>query len=450
MPLLGSFWDAVRDPLLLFERCTRQGGDGTLLRFGPYRYLVLHTPEGIHRVLVENARAYHKSPNYRGLKLVLGNGLITSEGEFWKRQRKLAQPAFHRERLALLAGAMVEDTAAMLEGWDAEGDGAFDLHAAMMKLTLRIVGHTLFSTDVQGDAEAVGRAFGVAIHRANDEATAIVHLPVWVPTPRNLRFRSAMAVLDGMVHRIIAERRAMAEAERPKDLLTMLMEARDDAGAGMSDGQLRDEVLSLVGAGHETTANALTWTFHVLGDHPEAAQRIAHEALDAFGERAPTMEDLPRLGYTRRVVEECMRLYPPVWALERIAVEDDVVCGVRVPKGTLVGVTPWCLHRDPRYWPDPERFDPERFTPEAVAARPRYAYLPFGAGPRVCIGNNFAMMEAQLLLAMIARRYHCERAPLHRVALDPSVTLRPRDGLPMVRRRRTPRAVAARWTAARA
>jgi cytochrome P450 len=435
LPFLGSILD-TRDPITLFERAARFGGDASLMRFGPYRYLVVNAHEGVRRVLVENVKAYPKSPSYRGLRLVLGNGLITSEGEFWKRQRKLAQPAFHRERLAHLAAAMVSDTDEMLASWRREGDRRFDLHDEMMKLTLRIVGHTLFSTDVMEDAGAVGAAFNVAIHRANDEATALVHLPMWVPLPTNVRFRRAMTVLDSLVHRIIAERRALPEAKHPHDLLAMLMSARDDDGAGMSDLQLRDEVMSIVGAGHETTANALSWTLHLLGDHQDVAARVAAEAEAAFGDRTPTVDDVPKLTLTRRVVEESMRVYPPVWGIERIASEDDVVCGLRVPKGTLIGIIPWCIHRDPRYWADPERFDPDRFLPDAVEARPRYAYLPFGAGPRVCIGNSFAMMEAQLLLAMMMRAFHFERAPWHRVRLDASVTLRPKDGLPMVRRAR--------------
>ncbi|MDO9021121.1 MAG: cytochrome P450 [Deltaproteobacteria bacterium] len=435
-PLLGNLRDARRDPILLFERLARLGGDLAALRFGPYGYLVLQGPDAVRHVLVENARAYQKSPSYRGLRMILGNGLITSEGEFWKRQRKLAQPAFHRERLGALADAMVSDTADMLAQWRREGDRGFDLHDAMMHLTLRIVGHALFSTDVQGDAGAVGAAFAVAIERANEEAVSLVHLPTWLPLPGNARFHGAMKTLDALVHRIIGERRAMPEEKHPRDLLSMLMSARDDEGAGMSDAQLRDEVMSIVGAGHETTANALAWTFHVLGDHPEAAARVAAEAQAAFGERTPTMDDCRALPYTKRVVEEAMRLYPPVWGLERIAIEDDVVGDVRVPKGTLVGVIPWCIHRDPRWWPDPERFDPDRFLPAAVEARPRYAYLPFGAGPRVCIGNSFALMEAQLALAMIAREYRLERAPWHRAVLDASVTLRPKGGMPMVRRRR--------------
>jgi cytochrome P450 len=243
-----------------------------------------------------------------------------------------------------------------------------------------------------------------------------------------------MKVLNGLVHRIISERRALPEARRPNDLLSMLMSARDDDGAGMSDEQLRDEVMSLVGAGHETTANALTWTLYLLGDHQDVATRVAAEARAVFGGRSPTIEDLPALSYARRVVEESMRLYPPVWGIERIASEDDVVSGIRVPRGTLTGIIPWCIHRDPRYWNDPERFDPDRFLPDAVEARPRYAYLPFGAGPRVCIGNSFAMMEAQLLLAMMMERFRFERAPWHRVQLDASVTLRPKDGLRLVRR----------------
>ena len=437
VPILGSLPDVARDPIRLFERAADLGGDAALLRFGPYRYLVLHTPEGVRHVLVENAKAYLKSPSYRGLKLVLGNGLVTSEGAFWKRQRKLAQPAFHRERLAALADTMVRGTADMIAQWEREGDMTFDLHDAMMRLTLRIVSRTLFSTDVEGNAGAVGAAFKIAIHRANDEATSVLHLPIWLPLPKNVRFRRALRTLDTLVHRIIADRRALPESERPEDLLSMFMSARDDEdGAGMSDQQLRDEVMTIVGAGHETTANALAWTFYSLGDHPEIAERVSQEARETLGERAPTVEDLPRLAFTKRVLEEAMRLYPPAWSIERLAAEDDLVHGIRVPKGTVVGIMPWCIHRDPRFWPDPQRFDPDRFLPEAVAARPRYAYLPFGAGPRVCIGNGFAMMETQLLLAMIARRFHFERAPWHRVELDPSVTLRPKDGLRMVRRTR--------------
>ncbi len=435
-PFAGSFFDARRDPLELFERAARHGGDAACLRFGPYRYLTLHSPEAIRHVFVENARAYHKSPSYRGLKMVLGNGLITSEGDFWKRQRRLAQPAFHREGLTGFVDAMVRDTQDMLDGWRRDGDGAFDLHDAMMRLTLRIVGHTLFSTDVQADAGAVGAAFAVAIKRADDESVALINLPTWLPLPSNRRFRKALATLDGLVHRIIGERRAMPEAERPADLLSMLMAAKDDDGAGMSDAQLRDEVMSMVGAGHETTANALAWTFHLLGDHAEVADRVADEARAACGDRAPTLGDLPKLTYTKRVVEESMRLRPPVWVMERVAIEDDVVCGIRVAKGTLIGASPWCLHRDPRHWSDPERFDPDRFLPEAVEARARYTYLPFGAGPRVCIGNGFAMMEAQLLLAMIAREHRLERAPWHTVKAEATITLRPKDGMTMIRRRR--------------
>ena len=437
VPIAGSFFDARRDPLELFDRAARHGGDGACLRFGPYRYLLLHSPEAIRHVFVENARAYHKSPSYRGLAMVLGNGLITSEGDFWKRQRRLAQPAFHRERLAGFVEAMVRDTRDMLDGWRRDGDGPFDLHDDMMRLTLRIVGHTLFSTDVQADAGAVGAAFAVALERANDESISLVNVPTWLPLPGNRRFKKALATLDGLVHRIIAERRALPEGGRPNDLLSMLMAARDDDGAGMSDGQLRDEVMSLVGAGHETTANALAWTFHLLGDHAEVAERVADEARAVCGDRVPALGDLPKLEYTKRVVEESMRLRPPVWVMERVAIEDDVVRGIRVPKGTLLAAAPWCLHRDPRHWSDPERFDPERFLPEAVEARGRYTYLPFGAGPRVCIGNGFAMMEAQLLLAMIAREHRLERAPWRAVTPDPSITLRPKGGMTMIRRRRS-------------
>ena len=438
LPFVGNIFDVWKDPLRLFTRTVAEHGDIVAMRFGPFRYWLLNEPEAIHHVLVDNNKNYTKSRNYQGLKRVLGEGLVTSEGEFWRRQRRLAQPAFHKEKLAGFARTMAEDTAAMLEAWQARrGNGApLDVHAEMMKLTLKIVARTLFSTTVGAEADAIGAALAIALRHAEGYAESLLPVPPWVPTLSNLRFKRAVRTLDELVFRIIDERRK-SRAD-PGDLLAMLMAATDDeaeGGArGMTDRQLRDEVMTLVMAGHETTANALTWTFYLLAKHPEVEARLRQEVDAVLGESAgaPTLSDLPKLPYTAMVIQESMRLFPPVWAFERQAREADVVAGFDVPAKAIMAVCPYALHRHPAFWENPERFDPLRFTPERVEARPRYAYLPFGGGPRQCIGNGFAMMEAQIILAMVAREKRLTLSPGFRLELDPVVTLRPRRGMPMI------------------
>jgi cytochrome P450 len=438
LPWVGNLFDVWKDPLRLFTRSVASHGDIVAMRFGPFRYWLLNDPEAIHHVLVDNNKNYTKSRNYQGLKLVLGEGLVTSEGEFWRRQRRLAQPAFHKEKLAGFARTMAEDTAAMLQAWQARGsDGvALDVHAEMMKLTLKIVARTLFSTTVGAEADAIGAALAIALRHAEDYAESLLPVPPWVPTPSNLRFKRAVKTLDELVFRIIDERRK--SGADPGDLLAMLMAATDDeaeGGArGMTDRQLRDEVMTLVMAGHETTANALTWTFYLLANHPEIEARLRREVDSVLGDdaaRSPTLADLPKLPYTAMVIQESMRLFPPVWAFERQARGADVVAGFDVPAKAIMAVCPYALHRHPAYWEDPERFDPLRFTPERVESRPRYAYLPFGGGPRQCIGNGFAMMEAQIILAMVVRQKHLALSPGFELELDPVVTLRPKRGMPM-------------------
>ena len=433
VPLLGNLLDGRRDPLELFLRTQRTCGDFARLKFGPFDYYLLNDPATVHRVLVENHRAYTKSRNYAGLKLVLGQGLLTSEGDFWRSQRKLAQPAFHRQRMTGFVDAMAADTSAMLERWSATRDTEMDVHTEMTRLTLRIVGRTLFSTDVDDQASAVGAALTHALDWTNRYVESMLPIPPWVPTPDNLRFKRSKKTLDDLVFHIIETRRA--GAADPGDLLGMLMAVRDeDTREGMSDQQLRDEVMTLVVAGHETTANLLAWTFYLLSEHPAVAQRLKAEVDTALGGRVPVLGDLPQLPYTKRVLEEALRLYPPAWVFERQAVEDDVLHGFPVPKGSIIGISPWSIHRNEKLWPDPERFDPERFLPAAVAARPKLAYLPFGGGPRFCIGNGFAMMEAQVIVAMVAQRFTLELVPGHPVVPDPLVTLRPRDGMRMTRK----------------
>lgn len=427
---LGSLRDAWRDPLDLMLRSALEHGDVSLLRFPFVRYYVVADPEGIKHVLVSNAKNYVKSRNYRGLKILLGEGLLTAEGETWRAQRKLAQPAFHRERLASFVSSMAECTRDMLDRWDEEGSPC-DAHEEMMRLTFRIVGRTLLSAEVDGDAKAIGQAMSVAIKFANDYVEK-PSLPVWFPTPKNVRFWRARRTIEEVVTRIVEERRA--SAERKDDLLAMLMEARDEEGYGMSDLQLKHELLTLVLAGHETTANALTFILYLLSKHA-GVLRTLEEEVATLGGRAPTLADLPRLAYATQVIEESLRLFPPAWVMEREAIDDDVVGGCSIPKGAIVGLSPWVTHRSPRVWPNPESFDPSRFVKSAKDARHKHAYLPFGAGPRTCIGNAFAMMEMQIALAMIVQRYRLELRPGHVLELEPQITLRPRGGLPMLRKR---------------
>ena len=446
VPLFGNTLGAWKDVLKLMFQSWQAHGDIVRFKFGPYDYLFINDPDAIRHVLVDNNKNYTKSRNYHGLKLVLGEGLVTSEGDHWRRQRKLAQPAFHRDRLASFAQTMVADTSALLDRWAAKDGEVMDVHAEMMRLTFRIVGRTLFSTDVEGESERIGPAITVAMHHANDYAESLVRIPPWVPTPGNFRFKRAMRDLDELVLRIIGERRAAkgagdaspSLAAGPHDLLSMLMDARDEeTRAQMTDRQLRDEVLTLVLAGHETTANLLTWTWYLLSKHPDAARRVYAEVRAVLGERKPALEDLPKLTYTTMVINESMRLLPPVWAFERQAIAADTLGGFDVPAGAIVGIAPYCLHRHPRYWENPEGFDPERFAQGRGEGRPRYAYLPFGGGPRQCIGNGFAMMEAQIILAMIAQRHRLELVAGHPVELEPTVTLRPKHGMRMTLRAQT-------------
>lgn len=426
LPVVGSFLEIRRDPLGMLERNMRRHGPTVRYRFGPFDLVHVQDPEDIRHVLVKNHASYEKSPSYDVLREILGNGLVTSEGRFWRRQRKLAQPAFHHQSLAAFAETMGTLAAELADGW-VSSPGERDVHEEMMRLTLRIVGHTLMSTELGGDANTIAGSLRVVLDYAN-QFEAFLLLPRWFPTPQRIRARRAIAALDGIVFRLIEERRRSGEPGR--DLLGMLMSATDESGTErMTDRQLRDEVMTLVLAGHETTANALSWTWLLLGRHPEVLARLRGEIDEVLEGRPPALADLERLPYTQAVIKESMRIYPPVWMIERRALADDVLGGYRIPAGTLVAVSPWTLHRDPQTFPDPERFDPQRFLGEEAAARHRYSYLPFGAGPRTCIGNSFATMEAVILLATLAGRAEVQPLSGAAVAPEPSVTLRPSPGV---------------------
>lgn len=431
LPFFGSLFPAWRDPIGLLTRGRETYGDLVRYKFGPYLFFLATDPEIVRHVLVDNAKNYRKSRSYAGLKVVLGEGLLTSEGDHWRRQRKLSQPAFHRERLAGFAATMARATREMLVRWSTEGRSTFDIHREMMRLTFRIVGLTLFSSDVDGDAREVGEALDVALHWANTHAESLLPLPPSVPTPANLRFRRAMRTLDAVVYRLIRERREERRrgTSTKSDLLGLLMEATEEGSSqGMTDEQLRDEIITMIVAGHETTANLLTFAFYLLSEHPHVAEDLRAEASAVFGDRDPALEDVKALELSRAVLEETLRLYPPAWVFERQAIAPDVIGGYPIDRGVVVMLCPYVMHRHPGHWENPLAFDPSRFR-EAKTTRHRYAYLPFGGGPRTCIGNQFAMMEAQIILSMIVQKTRLELESKGDVALDPSITLRPKRGI---------------------
>lgn len=439
--MLGNLPERRTNPLALFLQGRERYGDVVHYPMGPFQVYQVSHPDDVKRVLVDHARNYPKTKLMQRLRPVLGEGLLLSEGEFWKRQRRLVQPAFHRERLAELASPITQLTADALERWDGlAGRGEpFDLAAELMRLVLTITGRVLFSTDLSGAAGQVERAVTTLLQEINRRVFMPLPLPDFLPLPGHLRQRAAIRVLDRVVRDIIGERhRRPGHAD---DVLALLMEMRDaETGEGMSDTQLRDEVMTLMLAGHETTANALTWTFYLLQQHPEVEARLVEELDTVLGERVPTLQDLPRLRYTARVFDEAMRLYPPAWLVSRVALEADVLGGYAIPRGAIVVMLPYVIHRHPAFWTQPEVFDPDRFLPERGEPRARYAWLPFGGGQRMCLGSGLALMEGQLVLAMVARRYAFQGVPGQRVEPQALVTLRPRYGLRVTARRRRLRA----------
>jgi cytochrome P450 len=426
-----------RDPLGLFARTAHRYGDVALLRLGRTRLYLLNHPDFVKDVLVQEHRRFHKGRGLELAKYLLGEGLLTSEGEVHRRQRRLAQPAFHPQRIAGYAAAMVRQAERISERWvelgrTADSPPELDIHREMMRLTLAIVADTLFGADVESEAQEIGQAIATSMELFRSYMSLpFAPLLERLPLPSTRRFLKARARLDATIYRLIAQRRAAVEDRG--DLLSMLLLAQDEEGSGgMTDQQLRDEAMTLFLAGHETTANALTWSWYLLSQHPEVEARLHVELNTVLGQRRAEAADVPRLPYTSAVLAESMRLYPPAWVIGRRAIMEHEVAGYRVPRGSIVLVSQWVMHRDPRFFPDPERFDPDRWTEAARAARPRFAYFPFGAGPRTCIGEQFAWMEGVLVLATLARRWRPRLVPAQRIALQPSITLRPASGVRMV------------------
>src|SRR5437667_2001417 len=420
-----SFRALNQSPLEMFTELARYG-DIVGIRVVNFRNIFVNHPDLIEEVLVGHPRRYVKGRVLRANRHVFGDGLLTSEGDFWLRQRRLAQPAFHRARIASYAETMVRYAERMLETWR-DGEER-DIHQEMTRLTLQIVAKTLFDADVENDAREVGRALQVVMD-LNSNFRRLVMTPPWLPTRHNVRAFFAVRRLNKIIYRIIAERRA--SGRDTGDLLSMLLAAQDEDGSQMTDQQLRDEVITLFLAGHETTAIALSWTCWLLAQHPRAEAKLQSELNAVLGGRAPNVADLPRLSYLDRVLTESMRLYPPAWGMARLALDDVEIGGYHIPKGSGVSLAQWVVHRDPRWYDNPEEFRPERWETDLVKRLPRFAYFPFGGGPRLCIGNNFALMEAALLLATIAQRFGLRIVPGHPVVPLPSITLRPRHGIRM-------------------
>ena len=423
-----------RGPLPFFQNLAEKYGDISYFKLGPQEAFFLNHPDLIKDVLVTNSQNFMKGLALQRAKRMLGEGLLTSEGEFHRRQRRLAQPAFHRARIASYATVMTEYGAQMRASWR---DGTtLDISEEMMRLTLAIVGKTLFDADVESDAPEVGEAMSVVMDLFNTITIPFFELLQKLPLPQLRRFDGARAKLDAIIFRMIEERRRSGKDRG--DLLSMLLLAQDQEGDGgrMTDTQLRDEAMTIFLAGHETTANALTWTWYLLSQNPDVEAKLHAEIDQVLGERLPAVEDVARLRYTEMVLAESMRLYPPAWAVGRMALHDCEIGGYVVRRRSLVLMSQYVMHRDARYFSNPLRFDPERWAPEARESRPQFSYFPFGGGPRRCIGESFAGMEGILLLATLAQQWQMRLAPNHVVALRPVITLRPKHGMRMTLQQR--------------
>ena len=432
--IMGVMREFNRDSLGFIERAQREYGDIVWMRFLYVPALFLYHPDEVEYVLTTNPKNFIKSMSLRSnfFQRLVGNGLLTSHGEEWKRARRLSHPAFHRERVATYADTMVNYTERLVSPWQA-GETR-DLHREMMRLTLEIVVRCLFSADVSNDVDEVGASLKELVKPFASQATLGWILNNRLPTPAHLRFHAVAKKIDNVVYRIIAERRASGKDEG--DLLSVLLAARDEDGSQMSDRQLRDEVMTLFLAGHETTALTLAWSWYLLGTHPEAEAKFHAELDEVLGGRLPTMADLPRLKFTEQIAKESMRLYPPAYGLGREALKDCEIGGSHVPAGTQVFMFQWITQRDPRFYDRPDDFMPERWTEDFIARLPKVAYFPFGAGPRACIGASFAMMEIIVGLAVIGQKFRLELVPDHPVTIYPAMSLRPKDGVKVVVRSR--------------
>jgi cytochrome P450 len=429
-PIVGNLYAFRSDPLAFLTRAARAYGDLVYFRvMRQHMYLVNH-PDYVREILVANQNNFIKSRALQRAKVLLGEGLLTSEGQHHLRQRRLVQPAFHRDRLAAYASAMSDCAVRYREHWQA--GSTLDVSTEMPHLTLSIVAKTLFSADVQSEASEIGEAMTTVLKMFRLLLMPLSEYLEKLPLPQVRRFDNARARLDATIYGLIRERRK--SGQDTGDLLSMLLLAQDEEkdGGGMTDEQVRDEALTLFLAGHETTAVALTWTWYLLSQHPEVERRLHAEIDDVLEGRAPELADVPQLRYTEMILAEALRLYPPAWAIGRMATGPFELGGIEIPAKSICILSPYLVHRDARWFPDPEKFDPERWTPEARDSRPKFSYFPFGGGARVCIGERFAWMEGVILMAALAQKWRLRLAPDQRVEPLPLITLRVKGGLRMI------------------
>ena len=431
VPLLGHLSAFKKRPLESLSSWWRDYGDALRFRLGPKTLYLFSHPDLAEEILIKQSDRFVKVYNPQrptGLALVLGNGLVTSSGEHWKRHRRIIQPIFHRSRIAVMADRMAQVGEQRIVAWDRREGRTLDIAAEMMQLALEVISQTMFSTSMTQHIDRISHALRVSIKYAFDSFSNPLMLPLWIPTARNREFHSVMQFMDELMYGLMAERRRTRVPHG--DLLDLLLQARDEeTGEGLSDQELRDEALTIFAAGHETTANALAWTWYLLATHPEAKARFHEEVDQVLQGRLPRADDLQHLPYTKAIFEESLRLYPPAPAVQRKAATHSTVGGISLPEGAFVLVGTANLHRHPDYWTNPEQFLPERWLNDQQP-RARYAYMPFGAGPRACVGIHFASVEGPLLLALIARRYDLQLAQEH-VEPELMVTLRPKGGLRM-------------------
>ncbi len=435
-PLVGNLLGIRKDPLRYFTKVSRDYGDVVPIHMGTERILFINRPGYVKHILQDNHANYCKSKFYRKLRPILGNGMLLAEGDTWLKLRRVAQPAFQGPRLEAMAAAVVEATTDMLGRWERYGGGkqTLDICPEMMRLALDVVFRTLMNVRLGDESQTVYAALGGVLREAERRIWEMTNLAEHLPTRRNREFRKSLQVLDGIVYKVIDERRK--NPNEHDDLLSMLMAAYDDPDSPLESArQLRDEVMSFIMGGHETTAAALAWAWYLLSKNPAVAGRLRDEVHSVLGDRQPTYHDLQDLSYTKAVFQEAARLYPPVWTMSRTALDDDELGPHRVRKGTTVMLCHYAIHRNPRYWENPEGFDPERFLDAGAEERHRFAYFPFGGGPRGCIGSRFALMEGPMVLAMVARAFKLELASDIPVVPEPTITLRPRGGIEMTVRK---------------
>lgn len=423
----GNLPDFRKHRLDFFTRTAREYGDVVKLRFAHRPiYLVSH-PDAIEQILVTKAKHFIKHFALRMSPLVLGRGLLTSDGDFWLKQRRLIQPIFLASRIKSYGHDMVTATQRLIANW--KPGEARDIHAEMMHVTLDIAAKTLFGAEVDHEAKAVAEAMDVFQSNFIQRFNSLIPIPMWIPTLGNLRMRRAVRRLDEILYRIITHRR-QAKTEQ-SDLLSLLLQARDEqGGGGMDDRQLRDEAITLFLAGHETTALTLSWAWYLLGTHPDTEHKLLAEIDTVLQGRLPTADDWPKLKFAEMVVLESMRLFSPAYVFGREAIADCEIAGYHVPRGMTTLMSQWVVHRDPRFWDEPDTFRPERWGEEKIKTMPKFAYFPFGGGPRVCIGQQFAMMEMALVLATIAQKFRFKMQPGAVVTPQASFTLRPAQGVP--------------------